>query len=360
MFQILIRKGLNTSLVRLSRLGGKLLPAKLILEKVAVRFQSLSIETTNHCNAKCVFCAYKYLKRPKGIMDESLFSKIIEEYADIGGGELNLTPMVGDPLMDPKIIDRILFAREYKAVAPIYFFTNGILLDKAISKGLLDSGIHRIIVSLIGSDRQSYKRLSGVDRWDKVISNIICLLELNNAKADPVDIRIGIRTDLSMKDLSANKTYKKIAALTDKIDYQYHFHNWGGVVQEEEPKGGMKSEETRKTNGPCFVLYRGPKILWNGDASACMCININGDEELLLGNIKNHHLIHLWQGDKMRNLRRQFFAQDLPKTCRSCSHYNSVSVLLDLHHRKLIKECYNNYISSNYFLSGSIPRNSST
>lgn len=356
MFPLLIRKGLNTSLVRLSRFSGRLLPAKSILEKAAIRFQSLSIETTNRCNAKCIFCAYKHIKRSKGVMDESLFSKLIEEYADIGGGELNLTPMVGDPLMDPKIIDRILYAKKYKVINPIYFFTNGILLDKAISKGLLDTGLHRIIVSLIGSDRSSYKRLSGVDHWDRVITNIVHLLELNNAKACPVDIRIGIRTDLSMAGLSANKVYKKIAVLTDKIDYQYHYHNWGGMVQGEEPKEVMRPEKTRKVKGPCFVLYRGPKILWNGDASACMCINMNGDQELLLGNVKDHHLIHLWQGDNMKNLRNRFFARDLPKICHGCSHYNNASALLDLHHRKFINECYNDFISSNYFRAKSIAK----
>src|ERR1700704_696229 len=71
-----------------------------LLPLLASSIRHVSIETTNICNANCVFCAYQYQTRPTGIMSVELFRKIIDEYSELGGGELGLTPTVGDPLID--------------------------------------------------------------------------------------------------------------------------------------------------------------------------------------------------------------------------------------------------------------------
>ena len=39
----------------------------------------VSVETTNHCSANCVFCPNSALARDKGSMSQELFEKIIED-----------------------------------------------------------------------------------------------------------------------------------------------------------------------------------------------------------------------------------------------------------------------------------------
>ena len=96
---------------------------KKIEKKLLEKFLGLTIETINICNANCTFCAYQYQTRDTGTMSLELYKKIILQYAaDIGGGDLNLTPTVGEPLADKFIIERIKFARSFKEIKKIGFY----------------------------------------------------------------------------------------------------------------------------------------------------------------------------------------------------------------------------------------------
>ena len=44
----------------------------------------VQIESTNMCNAKCVFCPRDEMHREEGIMDMALYRKIVDECADLG------------------------------------------------------------------------------------------------------------------------------------------------------------------------------------------------------------------------------------------------------------------------------------
>ena len=54
-----------------------------------------------------------------GVMSLDLYKKIITEYVEMGGGDLGLTPTVGEPLADKFIIERIKFARSFKEINKI-------------------------------------------------------------------------------------------------------------------------------------------------------------------------------------------------------------------------------------------------
>ncbi len=55
------------------------------LRRTGNRPPLLSIETTNACNARCVFCGYRFMQRPKSIMDMDLYKKVVNDYAECGG-----------------------------------------------------------------------------------------------------------------------------------------------------------------------------------------------------------------------------------------------------------------------------------
>jgi Radical SAM superfamily len=69
--------------------------------------RALHIEGTNICNAKCVFCAYPQMERPKQTMPMDEFRRIVDEYVAMGGRHVSLTPIVGDPFVDPHFLSRL-------------------------------------------------------------------------------------------------------------------------------------------------------------------------------------------------------------------------------------------------------------
>ena len=148
----------------------------------------LTIELTNICNAKCKFCAYRYQKREKNTISDELFKNAVCQFAGIGGGTLNLTPIVGDPLIDKNLISKIKYARKMKEIEHIFFFTNLIGLSNFDINDLLLSGIHKIHVSVCIGSREMYTRVYGVDKYDSVMQNLDSLLKENRRLGDRVKI----------------------------------------------------------------------------------------------------------------------------------------------------------------------------
>ena len=77
-------------------------------------------------------------------MTDEIFSQVLCDYARMGGAterkEINFTPLAGEPLTDPKIIERVQLASEFGFRAT--FFTNGILLHQMDIESLLNAGAH--------------------------------------------------------------------------------------------------------------------------------------------------------------------------------------------------------------------------
>jgi molybdenum cofactor biosynthesis enzyme MoaA len=147
------------------------------LKKIAEnQITTLSMENTNICNANCSFCAYRHQKKSKLFMSNELFQKSINQFAKSGGGALIITPVVGDPLIDKDLINKIVFTKKMKEIKYIFLFTNLIELDKFNLTNLLSSGLDEINVSICIGDKEMYKRLFGVDKYSTVIKNLDNLL----------------------------------------------------------------------------------------------------------------------------------------------------------------------------------------
>jgi MoaA/NifB/PqqE/SkfB family radical SAM enzyme len=75
---------------------------------------TMVIGVTNICNARCVFCAYPRAMDSKdlkgGVMPLPLFKKIVDEWVALGGTQVDLTHTVGDPLVDPGLLDKVNYA----------------------------------------------------------------------------------------------------------------------------------------------------------------------------------------------------------------------------------------------------------
>ena len=89
-------------------------PEELFKYRQLVPTSYLVTGVTNICNAKCTFCAYPKVVTNKtlqtGVMSFEVFKKAVDEWAALGGQSLDLTPVVGDPLVDPGILQKVDYA----------------------------------------------------------------------------------------------------------------------------------------------------------------------------------------------------------------------------------------------------------
>ena len=95
-------------------------------------FKLIEIETINRCNGKCSFCPVNSDIDPREYhyMSDELFIKIINDLCDIGYNETISIYSNNESFLDPKIIERLEYAKNKLPTAYHMLYTNGSLLTK--------------------------------------------------------------------------------------------------------------------------------------------------------------------------------------------------------------------------------------
>jgi MoaA/NifB/PqqE/SkfB family radical SAM enzyme len=296
------------------------------LEHFVQRPWNLHIEPTNACNADCVFCGYQYMERKKLILDMDVYKKALGDYVAIGGGDLMLEVVVGDPLLDPEFIEKVRLARAQPSIATIRTITNAIGLDRVGVHEFVTSGITKVLISTAGFDRQSYIELYRTKKYEKMRDNVLELVRTNRELGDPVEITIGFRTNRALKDVMADPDFQPIKAYDPKIDFTFAFCDWQGLIDVRTLQKGFVRREAPPKREPCAYLYDGPVVFSNGDVSLCGCQDFNASSELVVGNIMKSSLLELWQSARVAEIRRDFMTKP-PDLCQKCGFYRNLDTL---------------------------------
>lgn len=319
----IIKKGINLIQTKIIQQFGFLLNTDDIIAKICDKPRSLCFVVTNICNANCIFCGYQYLERPKTILSMSLFKKAIDEYDAFGGGGVGFNPIVGEPLIDPDLIEKISYARNKKNVTQIGLFTNGILINQVGARSIIKSGVNGITVSVGGFDAETYSRIYRVNAWDSVYEGMLSLLKENDLNGNKVKINIGLRSDIPISRITNTAAYRKLKQYKFGLEFNVHYDSWGGRIKAQDLKGTMRLRSKPKKKEPCSVLYLGPMILSNGDLTLCGCRDLNG--ELVVGNIRDKSILEMWRDPRVESIRKGFYLQKYPKICESCLFYNDLT-----------------------------------
>lgn len=289
----------------------------------------LEIETTNICNSACSFCSYAYSKRKKGVMGMQVFQKVVEDYVQMGGGAVNLTPIDGDPLLDPHLIERIQILKKHKETQQIMMTTNLIALNKYSDQEIrhLLEDLYLIKLSIGGLDRETYQSMFNVDCFPQVMSGIDRLLKIRDELSSSAYINFTFRTN----DPNFEERFKpQLDEYREKHIDITHTHvftnNCGSLNQDEEKKivVGRTSSKKRLTCAfPCMSMV----VCWDGVVSAC-----DEDAEvkdLRIGHVEKESLAEIWTGQKRREILDSFGKRKLTTACRQCSAYQPDTVFAD-------------------------------
>jgi len=287
----------------------------------------LRIETCNVCNANCIFCAYQYQKRNKIIMSEEMYNKIIDDYNYMGGGNLGLVPVAGDPLVDPMILSRIHYARQLNNIKTISIITNCINLHRVGIKNLLTSGLNSISISTSGFDLEIHEKIYRSKKAEIMKSNLIELLTTNKEMGNPCEITIGLRTCQSFKDVISDAEFNEIGKLSNEVSINYYFDDWAGAIKSTDLLKGMKlrpfSLLILRRKAPCWMLYGGLAVLSDGTVAMCGCQELEGDSDLVLGNIMDNSLVDLYKSEQAKMIRKNWLnGSRIPQICQNCRNYN--------------------------------------
>ena len=144
---------------------------------------SVQIQTINRCNGSCRMCPYSTLHKlePPAIMDEMLYSKILEDLYRAGTVRRFILTLQNEPLLDPGLVRRVVRAREILGNSvDIGLVTNGTLLNEKLYDDLVCTGLNIIVVSIDAFYEDTYRAVRPELDFSEVVANVHMLLQRNH------------------------------------------------------------------------------------------------------------------------------------------------------------------------------------
>ncbi len=260
----------------------------------------VQIESTNLCNAKCVFCPRDEMHRRQGVMDFDLFAKIVDECAALGITHVRVHNY-GEPFLDKKLVEKVRYAKQ-KGIKEVGMISNGSLITEEIAAGMIDAGLDAINISVDAAGKEVFERTRLNLEYDTVINNIRTLARLRKerGRTHPKLILSFVRQDNSADEQAFIDEWSKVA---DKVHIT-DLHNWAGTLN-------AKSD----VQYPCYRLWLTFTVLWDGRVSLC-CADFDGRN--VLGDLRTSTIQEIWNSPLYRAARRQHLETGGPEICRSC------------------------------------------
>jgi MoaA/NifB/PqqE/SkfB family radical SAM enzyme len=260
----------------------------------------VQIESTNLCNAKCVFCPRDDMERPQGIMDMALFKKVADECVALGIGHIRMHNY-GEAFMDRQLVEKVRYAKQL-GIPEVGLISNGSLITEAAARGMVDAGLDAINISVDAAGKEVFERTRLNLSYDKVIANVERLIRIRdeNGKRRPKLILSFVRQNNSTEEQSFIAHWRTKA---DKIHIT-DLHNWAGTLNHESD-----------VNFPCYRPWLTFTVLWDGRVSLC-CADFDGRE--ILGDLRTSTIREIWNSKPYLHARQAHLDHGGPAVCQSC------------------------------------------
>jgi radical SAM protein with 4Fe4S-binding SPASM domain len=275
---------------------------------ISPQLSGVYLEPTSMCNLRCAMCGRG--SRPSGFMDYSLWTRLIDEIAEVGNCALVLH-MGGESLVHPRFLDMLEYTMsKRRRLRRVGFVTNGTLLSDRVQQRIVDLQVDWVTVSLDGLGRVNDEIRIG-SKYEQIEANIRGLIMKRGRKRKP---EVG----LSLTDVGQSRT-----EIDDFIEA------WVGIADNIRVAPCQNMKDNRwvdrryfanldiEQNGMCPAPFATMAVLWNGDVVGC-CTDLNGVQ--ILGNVQNKSLKSVWNGPAFRQIRRDLATHHVQERplCNTC------------------------------------------
>ncbi len=271
----------------------------------------LEVETSYACNYRCPKCPRQALKEESGsgFLSRELLDKLFEEVKRYKMPSITLSHG-GEPLMRKDLPELIRKAKE-SGIIDRMFHTNGSLLNKKLSRELIENGLTKINFSLDAASPGVYAKVRPGGDYGQVVKNINDFLRIKKeiGKSYP-----RVRVSFVVSDENRHEQKKFYDLWKDKVN----------VISFQKCYDFSKitSDEHRQDSGlarkpHCTQLWQLLTITYKGDIIVC---EHDYKHEYVLGNLRTHTIYECWNSlvmNKFRKLHASGRAQEIP-LCRRC------------------------------------------
>ena len=287
---------------------------------------SISIEPTSVCNLKCPECptGLDELTRFKGHIKFELYKKILDELSPY---LMNLILYFqGEPYLNKEIFKLIEYSAKEKKVFTTTS-TNGHFLDSETAKKTVESGLDKLIISLDGTNQETYEKyrkngdlktviqsVKNIVQWKKELKSKTPYVVIQFLVFKFNEHQIPEIKKLS-KELVVNKLELKSAQIYDfENDTKFIPKNTKYSMYKKDTSG--KYQIKSKLKNKCKRLWESSVITNTGEVLPCC---FDKDATHSSGNINQHSFKELNNNKKALNFRKSLLNNrkqiDICKNC---------------------------------------------
>jgi MoaA/NifB/PqqE/SkfB family radical SAM enzyme len=318
----------------------------------------LYIETTNRCDSLCQTCirTFQTQEPPKDLTQAELV-RIVDQVPRLTRVLLH---GIGEPLLNPDLFRMITYLKGRGVT--VVFNSDAIGLTEKKRRGLIESGLDELRVSMDAATPETYRAIRGVATFDRVMENVTALAKLKKECAAALP-KIALWFTVMKKNLEELPLFIRLAGKMGaaQVNVQRLVHYGEGLAVQEQSVYGtlgameetLLAEASRLSQELGIVLsasgnttpmesltpgererpWSGCQRPWslsyitaNGNVLPC-CISPWTAKDypgLILGNALAEPFAKIWNGERYQRFRTQFETQAAPDPCRGCGRLWSI------------------------------------
>lgn len=288
------------------------------------------IEVNGGCNYKCGMCPQTDGREKDFLKKMSLteFEKVVSEAAQYGLRVVNLEGS-GEPTLNTDLPEYIKIVKKYGAQAVI--FSNGYRMHGQFMRDCVDAGLDYYRFSVIGYNREQYKKWMAIDAFDQIVEQAIDMQKyIQETDASCTVGSYHLITDVANKDYEIAQYRDNFIDKVGSSAEIWMMHNWSGVYQPVN----FKRKGNRRTCGrpfsPDLTVRAGGNDGHRLSVAPC-CQTLGRDSEAVLGNLDTESIADVWFGERYEWLRKMHSEKrfDEVSFCKNCDFlYEDPSVLV--------------------------------
>ncbi len=279
-----------------------------------VPIRHVQIEISNLCNYQCIFCPRIKTVRRKGIIDDTLFCRLLQEVYDFGAKEMSFH-YSGDPFLHPKLAEYVKKAKNV-GFSYVYIDTNGSNASREQVEAVIDAGVDSIKFSVNAGERETYKFIHGADMLDEVIENVVYCDEYRK-RVNP-NMKLFVSCVYTKFTQDEKEKISEIFHFCDEVIFQ-PAADFSGVMPEVNTLLKGEGNNDYANVCPCPMVFGGIYITYEGYLAAC-CTNF--DNHVVVADLNKMSLKEAWYGEKMTELRKRHLEKDLKgMVCYNCIYH---------------------------------------
>ena len=297
---------------------------------------AVTVDPTSRCNLRCAGCGFHspliegtLAGLAPGDLNRAMFAGLCQELETIGTRRLVFCGQ-GEPLLHPELPDLIRLAKG--AGLQTTLVTNGTLLTEEGIRGLIDSRLDQIRVSVWASSPEEFAANypgSNPRLFEAMIEGLALLGSISRARASA--LRVTLHTVLDRFNWQRVDAFVDLAlrARVSALSFS-PLHTQSGRLRhlalsaeaEQEARDGLRRAQRRLQRSgvqhniaeaiqryeigeavrgrvPCYIAWTHPRVRVDGTVHPC------GPCQRPMGDLREQSLREIWNGPAYRSFRRR-------------------------------------------------------